>query len=91
MRYHPSLAIIPYNDKTMDLFGSYYTLFALFAVGSWLVWGVVIVIYRLAFHPLARFPGPRLAAITHLYEVYYDVWLGGQYTFNLRELHQRYG
>ncbi|KAI9702616.1 MAG: hypothetical protein M1820_006122 [Bogoriella megaspora] len=75
----------------MNLGASDYTVLALLIPGLLLAWAAAIVIYRLAFHPLARFPGPKLAAITHLYEVYYDVWLGGQYTFKLRELHQRYG
>ena len=51
----------------------------------------IVAIYRLFFHPLAAFPGPKLAAITVLYEAYYDVWKGGKYIFKLNELHQRYG
>ncbi|SPO04666.1 related to cytochrome P450 CYP3/CYP5/CYP6/CYP9 subfamilies [Cephalotrichum gorgonifer] len=50
-----------------------------------------LVIYRLFFHPLARFPGPRLAAITRLYEGYYDLYQNGQYTFKIAELHKQYG
>lgn len=48
-------------------------------------------IHRLFFHPLAAFPGPKLAAITVLYEAYYDVWKGGKYIFKLDELHRKYG
>ncbi|KAK6844451.1 hypothetical protein PG995_014561 [Apiospora arundinis] len=48
-------------------------------------------IYRLFFHPLARFPGPKLAAITRYYEAYYDLIRNGQYTFKIAELHKKYG
>lgn len=56
-----------------------------------IVYIVYTVIYRLYFHPLARFPGPKLAAITYWYEFYYDIVRRGQYTFKLRELHEKYG
>ncbi|KAL3419946.1 hypothetical protein PVAG01_08445 [Phlyctema vagabunda] len=48
-------------------------------------------IYRLYFHPLSKFPGPKIAAITQWYEVYFDVYLRGQYQFHIRELHKQYG
>ncbi|KAF2728852.1 cytochrome P450 [Polyplosphaeria fusca] len=41
--------------------------------------------------PLRHIPGPRLAALTRLYEAYYDIWLDGQYTFKIIELHEKYG
>lgn len=50
-----------------------------------------LVFYRLFLHPLARFPGPRLAAISRWYEGYYDVVLGGKYTARIAELHKIYG
>ncbi|KAF2766601.1 putative P450 monooxygenase [Teratosphaeria nubilosa] len=50
-----------------------------------------IFFYRLNLHPLARFPGPRLAAITGLYEFYHDAIRPGQYTFVIRQLHHKYG
>ena len=55
------------------------------------LWVVSTIIYRYALHPLAAFPGPRLAAITYWYEFYYDIGLGRQYTYKLRELNQEYG
>jgi hypothetical protein len=58
---------------------------------SILLYSVVVVIYRLYLSPLSKFPGPKLAAATLLYEAYYDVILGGQYTFKIKELHEQYG
>lgn len=52
---------------------------------------ICLVFYRLSIHPLAKFPGPKLAAITRYYEGYYDLVLNGQYTFKIAELHQQYG
>ena len=54
-------------------------------------YALVIGTYRLFFHPLAQFPGPRLAALTRLYEAFYDVVQNGQYTFKIAELHKIYG
>ena len=58
---------------------------------AFLVGSAVQIIYRLYFHPLANFPGPKLAAITWWYEIYYEIILRGQYTFKLGELHKEYG
>lgn len=52
---------------------------------------VSLVFYRLFFHSLARFPGPKLAAISRWYEAYYDVALKGQYTRKIADLHRLYG
>lgn len=50
-----------------------------------------IVIYRLYAHPLASFPGPKLAAATFLYEFYYDVLKRGMYIWEIERMHQEYG
>ena len=50
-----------------------------------------LAFYRLFLHPLANFPGPRLAALTRYYEAYFDVVQNGQYTFKIAELHRKYG
>lgn len=56
-----------------------------------LVYVLFLTVYRLAFHPLAKFPGSKLAAITGLYEAYFDVIKGGKYIFKIDELHKQYG
>lgn len=49
----------------------------------------VIAIYRLWFHPLSKFPGPRLNAVTWLPGV---VWtLRGRMPMETRKLHDKYG
>lgn len=60
-------------------------------IGTIVVYLLSIAVYRLLFHPLAAFPGPKLAAVTRLYEGYYDLIQNGQYTFKIAELHQKYG
>ncbi|KAI8625210.1 cytochrome P450 [Xylariaceae sp. FL1651] len=60
-------------------------------IGLWIVYIIYTVFWRLYLSPIAHIPGPRLAALTLLYEIYYDAWLGGQYTFKIIELHKQYG
>lgn len=48
-------------------------------------------IYRVTFHPLASFPGPRLAALTSLYGASYDLHPNRSYCKQLPALHDRYG
>ncbi|KXN82241.1 Trichodiene oxygenase [Leucoagaricus sp. SymC.cos] len=47
--------------------------------------------YRLYSHPLARFPGPALAALFDYYVAYYDLWMGGGFIKQLEKLHEVYG
>ncbi|EMD90794.1 hypothetical protein COCC4DRAFT_127633 [Bipolaris maydis ATCC 48331] len=47
--------------------------------------------YRLYLHPLARYPGPKLAALTVLYEFYFDGIKRGRYTFEIERMHEKYG
>jgi hypothetical protein len=61
------------------------------AAGSLIVYLVSLGIYRLYFSPIAKFPGPKLAALTLWYEFYHDVVRGGQYVFKIDEMHDQYG
>ena len=49
------------------------------------------IVYRLVLHPLAQFPGPKLAALTGWYETYYDCLLLGKFSNHIDQLHQTYG
>ena len=52
---------------------------------------VGLVVYRLFFSPIARFPGPLLAKATFWYEFYYDWVKTGQYYRRIAEMHKQYG
>lgn len=58
---------------------------------AWAVYYVGLVIYRLYFHPLAGFPGPKLAAATGWYEFYFQFWLEGKYIFETERMVKKYG
>lgn len=64
---------------------------ATYFVSLCLLYVAAILVYRFFFHPLVHIPGPTLAKATYLYEWYYDLYLSGQYTFKLKELHKQYG
>lgn len=54
---------------------------------------LALAIHRLHIHPLAHFPGPKLAAATKWYEFWYDIIVppGGQYSAIINRLHDKYG
>lgn len=54
------------------------------------IYVAVKTIYRLTFHPLSSFPGPKLAAVTSLYTAYYDIFQSGVVKL-FPELHEKYG
>ncbi|KAI2794707.1 Cytochrome monooxygenase lcsI [Penicillium oxalicum] len=59
------------------------------AISTVLIYGVVNVVYNLFFSPLAKFPGPKLAACSHVPNFY---WLmTGQHHYKMKELHDEYG
>ena len=50
------------------------------------------IVYRLKLHPLAAFPGPRLAAVTSMYGGFYDLsFSSSSYVKELPALHAKYG
>ena len=58
----------------------------------WVLYRVAIALYNISpFHPLAQFPGPKIAAASYLYEAYYDWWCVGRYGKVIARMHELYG
>lgn len=80
----------------MDLFQSSFTTWsALSTINAifliYLVYSIGVGIHRLYFSQYAKFPGPKLAALTYGYMFYYDAIAGkGQYIYKIKELHEQY-
>lgn len=49
------------------------------------------IIYNLYFHPLAAFPGPRVAGATRFWRAYVECILNRSFVHVLEELHKTYG
>lgn len=49
------------------------------------------IFYDLKLHPLSHIPGPKLAAITYLYQTYYSLVGGSRFYIQVGKLHERYG
>lgn len=70
-------------------FTSHEFLVAAFCMGiSYMICNAV---YQLYFSPLSAFPGPKIAAFTLWYEIYYDVFKWGQYYIQVQKMHEKYG
>lgn len=53
--------------------------------------GAGLAVYRLFLSPLAKFPGPKLAALTRKYESYYEAVQNYEYLWKIKKLHRQYG
>ena len=65
----------------------------LLLLAAFIVYGVLLAIYRLTLHPLAKFPGPKLTASTKWWEFYVDVLKGkgGDFIHEMDRMHREYG
>jgi hypothetical protein len=48
------------------------------------------MLYRITLRPLAKLPGPKLAAATK-YEFYFHGIRGGSYVYEISKMHDEYG
>lgn len=78
----------PSQQLMMDFTYASSSVLISFGVLSYLA---ICALYRLYLSPLAKFPGPKIAALTGWYERYYDVMLNGEYIFEIERMHQKYG
>jgi hypothetical protein len=49
------------------------------------------LLYNLYRHPLAHFPGPKLAGATYLYQTYFSLIGGSKYYIEIAKMHEKYG
>ena len=63
----------------------------LYLVSLSLLLFVLRSIYRLTLHQLASSPGPKLAAVTRAYEVYFEVFKDGRFSNEIKRMHDVYG
>ncbi|GIK05376.1 hypothetical protein Aspvir_009485 [Aspergillus viridinutans] len=65
--------------------------------GTWPVAAAMAVLFigkcllSIYWHPLSRFPGPKLALIGPFCEFYYDVIKDGTFLWEIEKMHQKYG
>lgn len=58
----------------------------------WVAYQILVALYNISpLHPLSRFPGPKLAAMTIAYEGWYDMIKVGRYTREIQKMHDKYG
>jgi hypothetical protein len=87
--FNPS--INPFTEKVSSKMIQTFSSVLLVSLLGLLSWVIHVAIQRLVLSPIASIPGPRLAAVTYWYEIYYDAWKPGQYAFKIKRLHEEYG
>ena len=84
-------SLLPFDISAMARFDIMSILTFPIVLTILLSYTLILFVYRLYLSPIAKFPGPKLAALTHWYEVYFDVIQNGKFIFHVQKLHARYG
>lgn len=58
---------------------------------GWLTWVFQLAIRNIYFHPLSRFPGPKLAAASRFWHAFVECFLNRSWQDVLEDLHAQYG
>lgn len=82
------IQVSEHDEVTNALLARLLATVASMALILYIIYGAI---YRLFLTPIAHIPGPWFAKLTFWNEFYYDVFLGGQYTFKIRDYHRKYG
>jgi hypothetical protein len=87
---HSDLSLLRLSCLTVATFGAVVSSILSGEHGS-LICGQVLcnIIYRLTYHPLARYPGPLLAKLTEGYAAYHG-WIGDTH-LDAQICHEKYG
>ncbi|KAK1595399.1 cytochrome P450 [Colletotrichum navitas] len=59
------------------------------AAATYLLFFIARSIYLLYFHPLSKYPGPKVAAVSYVWRAW--SWASGQWPLVVTELHDKYG
>ncbi|CAG8984173.1 hypothetical protein HYALB_00008175 [Hymenoscyphus albidus] len=60
-----------------------------FGAGAYFLYLFCRAIYRIYFHPLAKYPGPRTANFSEFWHAKH--WLGGRWAHDIQDAHRKYG
>lgn len=77
-------------DLTFGLVNSWSS-FIYYLVIAKIAYELCLSVYRIYFHPLAKYPGKTLAKATYWHETYYDVFKGHRYIWEIKKMHEKYG
>ncbi|KAK6597436.1 benzoate 4-monooxygenase cytochrome p450 [Botrytis cinerea] len=75
-----------FSSNTTNI--TYLEIILFLSLSLWTIYGVI---YRLYLSPIAKFPGPKLAALTSWYEIYFNVVRDGQWLWEIKRMHEEYG